>query len=114
VEFLSRFDYEIVYRPGKSNSKAAALMRRHGDLPEWGDERLKTMEQVVLKLGNIPEQLRILANDGREGCSVQAKLEEASKQDNLIKRILNAVRTGTSMKEITVAECSEEHGQLHY
>jgi hypothetical protein len=63
AQFLSRFDYEIVYRPGKSNGKADALTRRPGDLPEGGDERLKTMEQVVLKPENLPEQLRILAND---------------------------------------------------
>jgi len=40
-EILTWFDYEIVYRPGKSNGKADALMRRGGDLPEGGDERLK-------------------------------------------------------------------------
>jgi hypothetical protein len=43
-EFLTRFDYEIVYRPGKSNGKADALTRRPGDLPEGGDERLKNVE----------------------------------------------------------------------
>jgi hypothetical protein len=43
AQFLSRFDYEMVYRPGKSNGKADALTRRPGDLPEGGDERLKTM-----------------------------------------------------------------------
>jgi hypothetical protein len=32
-ELLSRFTYEIVYRPGKSNRK---LTRRPGDLPEGG------------------------------------------------------------------------------
>jgi len=62
-EFLTRFDYEIVYRPGKSNGKADALTRRPGDLPEGGDERLKNMEQVVLKPHNLPEQLRISANE---------------------------------------------------
>jgi len=46
-EFLTRFDFKIVYRPGKSNGKADALTRRPGDLPEGGDERLKNMEQVV-------------------------------------------------------------------
>jgi hypothetical protein len=57
AQFLLRFDYEIMYRPGKSNVKADALTRRPGDLPEGGDERLKTMEQVVLKPENRPEQL---------------------------------------------------------
>jgi len=35
-EFLTRFDYEIVYRPGKSNGKADGLTRRLGDLPGGG------------------------------------------------------------------------------
>ena len=35
-EFVTRFDYEMVYRPGKSNGKADALTRRPGDLPEGG------------------------------------------------------------------------------
>ena len=57
--FLTRFDYKLVYSPGKSNGKADALTRRPGDLPEGGDERLENMEQVVLKPQNIPEQLRL-------------------------------------------------------
>jgi len=61
-EFVTRFDLEIVYRRGKSNGKADALMRRPGDLPEGRDERLTNMEQVVLKPQNLPEQLRLLAD----------------------------------------------------
>jgi len=61
-EFLTCFDYEIVYRPGKSNGKADALTRRPGDLPEGGDERLKNMAQVVLKPQNLPKELRLLAD----------------------------------------------------
>jgi ribonuclease HI len=114
ARFLSRFDYDIVYRPGKSNGKADALTRRPGDLPEWEDKRLKTMEQVVLKAENLPEQLRILANDLRKECSLQEQLKETSEQDGLGGRILDAVRQGTSMREITVAECSEVEGQLYY
>jgi len=41
AQFLLRFDYELVYRPGKSNGKADALTSRPGYLPEGGDERLK-------------------------------------------------------------------------
>jgi len=114
AQFLSRCDYEIVYRPGKSNGKADALTRRPGDLPEGGDERLKTMEQVVLKPQNLPEQLRILANDLTKAHSVQEQLRDASEYDNLVRRILEVVRRGTSMREITVAGCSEKEGQLYY
>jgi len=34
-----------------------------GDFPERVDERLKNMEQVVLKPHNLPEKLRIAANE---------------------------------------------------
>ena len=47
----------------KVTGKADALTRRPGDLPEGGDERLKNIEQVVLKPHNLPEQLRISAKD---------------------------------------------------
>jgi len=43
-EFLTRFDYKIVYRPAKSNRKADALTTRLGDLHEGGDEKLKNTE----------------------------------------------------------------------
>jgi hypothetical protein len=72
------------------------------------------MEQVVLKPANLPEQLRLLARDLRNECSVQEQLEEALKRDGLVERILDAVRQGISMREITVAECSQEKGQLYY
>jgi hypothetical protein len=114
AQFLFRFDYEIVYRSGKSNRKADALTRRPGDLPEGGDERLKTMEQVVLKPENLPEQLGILANDLKEIRPIQEQLEKATREDDLVQRILETVRKGTSIKEITVAECSEQDGRLFY
>jgi hypothetical protein len=40
-EFLSRFNFKIVYRPGKQGGKPDALTRRSEDLPKEGDERLQ-------------------------------------------------------------------------
>jgi len=39
-EFLSRFQFTIVYRPGKACGQPDALTRRSGDPPKKGDERL--------------------------------------------------------------------------
>jgi hypothetical protein len=39
-EFLSRFNFKIIYRPGKQGIKPDALTRRSEDLPKEGDERL--------------------------------------------------------------------------
>jgi hypothetical protein len=40
AEYLSRFNFRIVYHPGKAGGKPNALTRRSGDLPPGGDERL--------------------------------------------------------------------------
>lgn len=37
-EYLSRFNFKIVYQPGNMNGKADALTRRSGDLPADKDE----------------------------------------------------------------------------
>jgi hypothetical protein len=112
-EFLTRFDYEIVYRPGKSNGKADALPRRPGDLPEGGDERLKSMKQVILKPENLPKQLQILENEMEAKRTIQQPLKEPSERDELVGEILGAVREGRSVREITIEECSAEDGQLY-
>ena len=55
-EFLSRFDFKIVYRPGKAGGKPDALTRRSGDLPKEGDEtdeRQKYQNQTILKTHNL-------------------------------------------------------------
>jgi hypothetical protein len=91
AQFLSRFNYQIVYRPRKSNGKVDALTGRPGDLPEGGDERLKTMEQVVLKPENLLEQLRVLASDLTVAFSIQKRLENAAGKDDLAQKILEAV-----------------------
>ena len=57
-EFLSRFDYKIVYRPGKAGGKPDALTRRSGDLPEEGDEtdeRNSFQHQTILKTHNLDD-----------------------------------------------------------
>ena len=43
AEFLSRFDFKIVYRSGKAGGKPDALTRRTKDLPGDGNERLLHM-----------------------------------------------------------------------
>jgi hypothetical protein len=109
-EFLTGFDYEIVYRAGKSNGKADALTRRPGDLPDGGDERLNHMEQVVLKPHNLPEQLRISANEmpGQEVPLISDLFAQAYSDDPLPYKILEAIRQKGSLKDITVAECTEQ------
>ncbi|SLM41551.1 retrotransposon nucleocapsid protein [Lasallia pustulata] len=57
-EFLSQFNFKIVYRPGKQGAKPDALTRRSGDLPKGVDVCLQQQNQVVLK----PHNLELMAN----------------------------------------------------
>ena len=115
-EFLTHFDYETVYRPGKSNGKADALTRRPGDLPEGGDERLKNMEQVVLKPQNLPKELCLLADSlPAQGCrSISDLMSDVYKTDPLPGKILEAIRTNGSLKDITVAVCTKQDREIQY
>ena len=57
AEFLSRFNFKIVYRSGKAGGKPDSLTRRSEDLPKGGDERLRHMEHAILKPKNQPKEL---------------------------------------------------------
>jgi hypothetical protein len=74
------------------------------------------MEQVVLKPHNRQEQLRISANEMPEQDSplVTDLFAQAYMDDPLPEKILEAIRQGGSLKDITVAECKEENGQVLY
>jgi hypothetical protein len=98
------------------NGKADALTRRPGDLPERVDERLKNMEQVVQKSHNLPEQLRISANDmpEQEVPLISDLFAEAYRDDPLPDKILEAIRQGGSLRDITVPECREQEGRVWY
>ena len=55
-EFLSRFDFQIRYRPGKQGGKPDALTRRTADLPVEGDltdPRNEIRNRPLLKLASI-------------------------------------------------------------
>ena len=58
AEFLSRFNFKIIYRPGKRGGKPDPLTRRSEDLPrEEGNARLQHNEQIVLKPHKLESNL---------------------------------------------------------
>ena len=93
-----------------------ALTRRPGDLPEGGDERLTSMEQVVLKPQNLPEQLRLLADipPAHGSPSVSDLLTKTYQTDPVAGKILEVIRMNSGLQEITVVECKEGNGRLQY
>jgi len=67
-EFLSCFDFRIMYRPGKAAGKLDSLTWRSGDLPKEGDERLLANQHAILKPQNLSDLhqdrgMKLLAND---------------------------------------------------
>ena len=54
-EFLSRFKFKIVYRPGKQGQKPDALTRMPGDIPAKGG--VEKTQQIVLKTENLDKEL---------------------------------------------------------
>jgi hypothetical protein len=57
---LFRFNFKIIYRPGKQGAKPDILTKRLKDLPKKGDERLLHQSQVVLKKANFDDFLPII------------------------------------------------------
>jgi hypothetical protein len=57
AEYLSHFNFKIVYCPRKAGRKPDALTHRSGDLPEGGDECLIKQQKAVLKPYNLHNEL---------------------------------------------------------
>jgi hypothetical protein len=55
AEYLSHFNFKIIYCPGKAGRKPDALTHRSGDLPQGGDECLIEQQKAVLKPQNLPD-----------------------------------------------------------
>jgi len=66
-EFLSRFNFKIVYRPSELNTRADALTRRSGDLPlNEKNSRREHQWQIVLKPKNLEIQVLINVLDNSD------------------------------------------------
>jgi hypothetical protein len=112
-EFLSRFNFRIIYRTGKSSAKPDALTRRSGDLPKDGDERKQHMNQIVLKPHNI---LRVAAtNETNEEMNIDELWQEGYSQDPIPAEVLTSLRNGArKSNHLTLAHCTEQNERLLY
>ena len=64
-EYLSSFNFKIVYQPGKLNGKADALTRQSDDSSTEADKRLLQQSRIVLKPENLLEMHSVdLVPDG--------------------------------------------------
>jgi transposase InsO family protein len=143
-QFLSQFDFRIVYRPGKSGGKPDALTRRSGDLPKEGDnDDARTTENlsIVIKphqLVSTLNAMHLLANDnaspppdqpidtaspppdppidnGLLAAELDRLFNEAYEADPLPNDVLRMLRDGVRQsRRITLAECREQAERLWY
>ena len=119
-EYLSRFNFQIIYRPGKAGAKPDALTRRSGDLPKEGDERLQFQHQTVLK----PHNLVIDSINTTEApieellpqrTTTEKLFNEGYNHDTTPNAILKQLKDGkTRSKQISLAECEEINKRLWY
>ena len=144
AQFLSQFNFKIVYRPGKSGAKPDSLTRRSGDLPKEGDERLTENFHAVIKphqirqldaglgLGFDEERGAGLGLDEERGAGLGLGLDEergaglantkitelfaeAYNWDPFPKQVLEMLRGRVRYcKDITLAECTKDSGRLLY
>jgi hypothetical protein len=59
AEYLSYFNFNIVYRPSKAGAKPDSLTHRSGDLPQGGDDYLIEQHKAVLKPHNLLDELQL-------------------------------------------------------
>ena len=124
-EYLSRFNFEIQYRPGKQGEKPDSLTRRTGDLPRKdSDERLRYQNQVVLKPHNLAPEIRLrpivetrtpTPSFDSDEPSLDELWEAGLAVDTFETEILTLLRRGVRhSRKIPLAECSERNEHLYF
>jgi hypothetical protein len=122
-QFLSQFNFQIVYRPGKSGGKPDALTRRSRDLPKEGDNNdartTKNLSTVIKPHQLVPtiDALHLLANgnDAPAAVNLNRLLNDAYEADSLPNDILRMLRDGVRhSRRITLTECEDRDGRLWY
>jgi len=83
---FSRFDFKIVYRPGKEEGKSDALIRRKANRPQQRDEPLKQKARIhLLKEKYLDariqemETMELEDNNGKESNNESIKDKEIQK-----------------------------------
>jgi transposase InsO family protein len=110
-EFLSRFDFKIQYRPGKAGGKPDALTRRSEDLPKGGDERLRNMEQLVIKPFNLSSLL--LYADNLPVPDLENLWTTAYEEDPFPNAVLESLNQhARSHPKVSLADCSRRGDRL--
>lgn len=119
-EFASRFNFAILFWPGKQEGKPHTLTRISEDLPKDEDERIVHQSHVVLKWENLDSKLRLLSNSSSnepaEGVTLfEIRWTKGYKTDKFPQEALTMLEDGTTTtKKISLAKCTNDQGQLRF
>jgi hypothetical protein len=113
-QFLSQFNFKIVYRPGTTGGKPDALTQRSGDLPKVGDNHSLENQTTIIKPENIL-QLSAMTTPIPASPMLAQLFTDSYNEDPFPNKILKLIRDGTKhCREISLAECDELNNLLHY
>ena len=111
-EYLSRFNFVIVYRPGSQGQKPDALTRRTQDAQALDDARAYR-NQTLLRPDLFQPDLTIALNETDR--STDQIIEDEYPNDDFIQEIMNLIRSGTQRsKKISLSECTIQNNKLYY
>jgi hypothetical protein len=113
-QFLSQFNFKIVYCPGTTGGKPDALTHRSRDLPKVGDDCSLENQIIIIKPKNIL-QLSAMATPILASPALAQLFTNGYNQDPFPNKILKFIQDGTKYyREISLAECNEHNNLLHY
>jgi hypothetical protein len=113
-QFLSQFNFKIVYCPGTTGGKPDTLTHRSGDLPKVGDNRSLENQTTIIKPKNIV-QLSAMATPTLASPALTQLFTDGYNEDAFPNKILKLIRDGAKhCREISLAECDEHNNLLHY
>jgi transposase InsO family protein/predicted aspartyl protease len=113
-EFLSRFNYDITYRPGVTHGKADALTRQEQESEEDTEQREQHRMQTLIKSqGSLGLLADIPPSDGRTRFDIL--LAQGYQTDPFPTDILGKLERGERTSHlITLSECEARDGRLYY
>jgi hypothetical protein len=113
-QFLSQFNFKIVYCPGTAGGKLDTLTRRSGDLPKAGDDHSLENQTTIIKPENIL-QLSAMTTPIPASPVLAQLFTDGYNEDPFPNKILKLIRDGAKhCREISLAECDESNKLLHY
>lgn len=126
-EFLSRFDFRIIYRPGTLNTRPDALSRKPEDMPQdVKDDRLRNRRRPLIQpdrfdTATFGEELRLFELDTTR--HVDDLVRDSYATSELLTTIVEVLNSKTArawpkgVKErlkIPFAECKVTQGRVYY